>query len=75
MRLFVFFFDFWALRRHFGTVLGPKTGPRSIDFRCFFEKRDFLKIVLPLWWEHNFEGSDAQKIGPESDSKRQRRKN
>ena len=34
--LFVFFFDFWALRRHFGTVLGAKTGARSIDFRYFF---------------------------------------
>ena len=53
---------------------GPsKTGPRRLLFRCFFENGDFLKIVLPLWREPNFQGSDPPKIGPESDSERQRR--
>ena len=29
--------------------------------------------MLPLWWEHNFEGSDPPKIDPESHSERHRR--
>ena len=29
--------------------------------------------MLPLWWEHSFEGSDPPKIGSETDSERQRR--
>ena len=37
-----------------------------------FENDDFAKIMLPLWSEHNFEGSDPPKIGPESDSERRR---
>ena len=53
----------------------PKLVPRDLIFGVFSKKRDFLKIVLPLWWEHNFEGSEATKIGLESDSERHRRKN
>ena len=48
-------------------------GARRLLFRSFFENGDFLKIVLPLWREHSFAGSDPPKIGPESDSERQRR--
>ena len=29
--------------------------------------------MLPLWWEHSFEGSDPPKIGSETDSEGQRR--
>ena len=67
------FFDFPPVRRRFSSILDPKTGPRRLLFRCFFENGDFLKIVLPLWWEHSFQGSDPPKIGPETDSERQRR--
>ena len=65
--------DFGLPRQRFLAIFGPKTDPRSLLFRCFFEKGDFVKIVLPLWWEHNFEGSDPPKIDPESDSERHRR--
>ena len=71
-----FFRQFWRfldLRRRFLTIFGPKTGSRRLLFRCFFENGDFVKIVLPLWWEHNFQGSDPPKIGSESDSERHRR--
>ena len=64
---------FWCLRRRFLAIFGLKTGPRRLLFRCFFENGDFVKIVLPLWWEHSFGGSDRPKIGPESDSERHRR--
>ena len=59
-------------RRHFFAILGPKTGPRRLLFRCFFENGDFVKIVLPLWREHNFEGSDPPKFGSGSDSEQRR---
>ena len=39
----------------------------------FFENGDFVKIVLSLKREYNFQGSDPPKIGPESDSERRRR--
>ena len=70
------FRQFWrclSLRRRFSAFFGLKTGSRRLLFRCFFENGDFVKIVLPLWWEHNFEGSDPPKIDPESDSERHRR--
>ena len=70
---FANFGDFGWHRRRFLAIFGPKTGPRRLLFRCFFENGDFVKIVLPLWWEHNFEGSDLPKIDPESDSERHRR--
>ena len=63
---FTIFGDFGSPRRRFLAIFGPKTGPRSLLFRRFFENGDFVKIVLPLWWEHNFEGSDPPKIDPES---------
>ena len=64
--------DFLSVRRRFSSILGRKTGPWRLRFRCFFENGDFVKIVLPLWWEHNFQGSDPPKIGSESDSERHR---
>ena len=67
------FSNSWSLRRRFATILGPKTGPRSLPFRCFFENGDFVKIVLPLWWEHSFQGLDLPKIDLEIDCERQRR--
>ena len=70
---FAIFGDFGSPRRRFLAIFGPKTGPRRLLFRCFFENVDFLKIVLPLWWEHSFQGSDPPKISPETDSERQRR--
>ena len=72
--VFPIFCDFGSPRRRLLAIFGPKTGPRRLLFRCFFENGDFVKIVLPLWWEHNFEGSDPPKIDPESDSERHRRK-
>ena len=69
---FTMFGDFGTPRRRFLAIFGPKTGPRRLLFRCFFENGDFVKIVLPLWREHNFEGSDPPKIDPESDSERHR---
>ena len=68
-----YFLDFLRIRRRFSSILGPKTGPRRLLFRCFFENGDFVKIVLPLWWEPSFQGSDPPKIGSETDSERQRR--
>ena len=68
------FWRFWCLRRRFLAIFGLKTGPRRLLFRCFFENGDFVKIVLPLWWEHSFGGSDPPKIDPESDSERHRQK-
>ena len=66
------FWRFWGLRRRFSAIFGLKTGPRRLLFRCFFENGDFVKIVLPLWWEQHFQGSDLPKIDSESDSERQR---
>ena len=66
------FLDFWWPRRRFSTILGPKTGPRSLLFRCFFKNGDFVKIVLPLWWEHSFQGLDLPKLDLEIDCERQR---
>ena len=40
--------DFGSPRRRFFEIFGPKTGPRGLRFRCFFENGDFVKIVLPL---------------------------
>ena len=37
------------------------------SFATFSENGDFVKIELPLWREHNFEGSHPLKIDPESD--------
>ena len=34
------------------------------------ESRDFVKIVLPLWWEHDFQDSDPPKIDLECDFER-----
>ena len=43
---------------------GAKMGVRRVDFRCFFEKRDFLKIELSMViWPH-FEGRTLQKSVP-----------
>ena len=67
------FLDFWWSRRRFSTILGPKTGPRGSLFRCFFKNDDFVEIVLPLWWEHSFQGLDLPKIDLEIDCERQRR--
>ena len=67
------FVDFWSPRRRFWTILGPKTGPRGLLFRCFFKNGDFVEIVLPLWWEHSFQGLDLPKIDLEIDCERQRR--
>ena len=50
------FVDFWSPRRRFSIILGSKTGPRGLLFRCFFKNGDFVEIVLPLWWEHSFQG-------------------
>ena len=50
----------------------PKLVPAADFFRCFFQNGDFVKIVLPLWWEHSFQGSDPLRIGAEPDFKRQR---
>ena len=67
------FVDLWSPRRRFSTILGPKTGPGSVLVRRFFKNGDFAKIVLPLWWEHNFQDLDLPKIDLEIDCERQRR--
>ena len=54
---------------------GPNTHPRRRIFQHFLGNGALAKIVFPLWWKHNFEGSDPQKIGPESDSERHRQEN
>ena len=64
--------DFPIVRRRFAAILGPKTGPRTLLLRFFFENVDFLKIVLQLWWEHDFQGSELPKNDPDIDSERQR---
>ena len=43
---------------------GAKMGPRRVEFRRFFENRDFLKIELSMViWPH-FEGRTLQKSVP-----------
>ena len=64
---------FLGVRLRFLTISDSKTSSRRLLFRVFFEKGAFAKIVLPLWWEHSFQGSDPPKISPETDSERQRR--
>ena len=47
---FTFFSIFGAFgspRRQFLAIFGPKTGPRRLLFRRFFENGDFVKIALP----------------------------
>ena len=51
----------------------PKQVPAAYFFGVFFENGDFVKIVLPLWWEHSFQGLDLPKIDLEIDYERQRR--
>ena len=51
-------------------MMGNNKKPST--FFVFFKSGDFVKIVLPLRWEHNFQGSDPPKIGSESDSERHR---
>ena len=70
---FSIFGAFGSPRRRFLAIFGTKTGPRRLLFRRFFENGDFVKIVLPLWREHNFQGSGPPKIGSESGSERHRR--
>ena len=62
----------WDLRRRFLVVFGLKTDRRRLLFRCFFKNGDFVKIVLPLWWERHFQGSDRPKIDPGSNFERYR---
>ena len=53
-------------RKPSGTVLGAKTEPKSIEKRSQNvpgdEKRDFVKIVLFLKRQHDFQGSGPPKI-------------
>ena len=51
-------------RTPFARFWDPKNRVPGLLFRCFFEIGDFVKIVLPLWWEHDFQGSGPPKIGP-----------
>ena len=51
---------------------GPKANLRRINFHCFSGHGHFIKIELPLWREHNFQGSHPPKIIPKSDSEGQR---
>ena len=45
---------------------GHQKCPRRLILRRFSENGDFVKIELPLWREHDFEGSHPLKIDPES---------
>ena len=71
------FFDFFSISGRpgvdFWPFLLPKQVPGGYFFGVFFENGDFVKIVLPLWREHNFEGSDPPKFGSGSDSEQRRR--
>ena len=66
------FGDFWSSDVDFQQVLVPKQVPGDYFFGVFFENGDFVKIVLPPWREHNFQGSDPPKNDPEGDSERHR---
>ena len=44
--------------------------PFWLKLRGKSENRDFVKIVLPLKWEHDFQGSDHPKIDLECDFER-----
>ena len=44
--------------------------PFWVKIRGKSESCDFVKIVLPLRWEHNFQGSDPPKIDLECDFER-----
>ena len=50
-----------------------KQVPGAYFFSIFLKNGDFVKIVLPLWWEHSFQGLDLPKIDLEIDCERQRR--
>ena len=39
----------------------------------FFAGGDFAKIMLPLWWEHSFQGAGARKNSLKRDSEQHRR--
>ena len=53
--------------------LGSQNRSPQLTFSVFFKNGDFVKIVLPLWWEHSFQGLDLPKIDLEIDCERQRR--
>ena len=72
------FSRFWAPPASIFANSGTKMGPRRVDFRCFFEKRDFLKIELSMViWPH-FEGRTLQKsvrrAAPNGTGKKKRQK-
>ena len=52
---------------------GSQNWSPQLIFSVFFQNGDFVKIVLPLWWEHSFQGLDHPKIDLEIDCARQRR--
>ena len=68
------FEDFGPPRHSLSFIFARTTSPRSLLFRALSENGDFVKIVLPLWWEHNFGGPDPPQIDPESDSEQRRKK-
>ena len=59
--------------RAFLAEFGQFGVPFWIKIRENRENGDFVKIVLPLWWEHSFQGLDLPKIDLEIDYERQRR--
>ena len=64
---FALFCDFGSPRRRFLPILGPKTDPRRLLFRCFFENGDFVKIVLLL-----VVGTRFCRLGPFKNRSRER---
>ena len=68
----LYFFNVLAGPASIFSNLGSQIGSPEPTFSVFLFNGDFAKIVLPLWREPNFEGSDPPKIDPESDSERHR---
>ena len=50
-----------SLRAYFAKINGFGV-PFKVKIRGKSENRDFVKIVLPLWWEHDFQGSEPPRI-------------
>ena len=67
---FVHFGVFGVSPRAFLVKFGQFWVPFWIKIRENRENGDFVKIVLPLWWEHSFQGSDPSKIDLECDFER-----
>ena len=62
--IFYNFSDFWALRREFGTIFGPKTGPRGPCWRDFWVQNSFLhsEVIFSLFFGEIYKNAKNKKV-------------